>query len=84
MSNRNTRNYDLKDGKKIVYRGTTKRPLEQRLAEHDADGKRFTHAVQVGPARSPNSAKEKEAQLLQTYRDSHGGKNPKYNKDSDG
>ena len=29
-------------------------------------------------------AKKKEAEALAAYRKSHGGKNPKYNKDSDG
>ena len=78
-----TINYDLKDGKKIVYRGTTTNP-EKREAEHKASGKRFAKMVKTSRKMTPDGAKKKEADALKTYRKSHGGKNPKYNKDSDG
>jgi len=38
---RDTVTYDLKDGHRVVYRGTTDDP-ERREREHHAEGKRFT------------------------------------------
>ena len=78
-----TLTYDLKDGKKIVYRGITKDP-EKREKEHKASGKRFTKMVLSKRKMTEEGAKKKEKENLRTYRKSHGGKNPKYNKDSDG
>jgi len=39
---RDTYNYELKRGRRIVYRGITKNP-NRRLGEHKRSGKRFTH-----------------------------------------
>lgn len=75
--------YDLKDGNKVVYKGTTNDP-ERREAEHKASGKRFSKMVKTSRKMTPEGAKKKEVDTLKTYRKSHGGRNPKYNKDSDG
>ncbi len=80
---RDTINYDLKDGKKIVYRGTTNDP-ERRAQEHQAEGKKFTKITTTSPKMTPEGAKKREAENLAKYRRGHGGDNPKYNKDSDG
>lgn len=80
---RDTVTYDLKVGNKVVYRGTTDDP-ERRAEEHKADGKNFSRMVVTSRKMTEAGAKKKEAEALQRYRDGHGGKNPKYNKDSDG
>lgn len=84
MSNkRDTYNYNLKDGKKVVYKGTTN-DLEKRAQEHEATGKKFTHIQKVGRAKTEKSAGVEEAKQLASYRNNHGGKNPKYNKTNKG
>ena len=80
---RDTMNYDLKDGKEIVYRGTTN-DLERREKQHRKEGKKFTHLLQTSRRMTREGAKKKESEALEKYRRSHGGKNPKYNKDDDG
>lgn len=80
---RDTVNYDLKDGKKIVYRGTTDDP-ERRSEEHKEDGEKFTKLTVTSRKMTEDGAKQKETEALERYRKSHGGKNPKYNKDSYG
>ncbi len=74
--------YELKDGREIVQFGITKRPPEIRETEHTGEGKRFTHMRVVGPAVTKETAEKWEEDSLATYRRSHGGKNPKYNKTS--
>ena len=74
--------YELKDGVKIVYIGITKRPPERREAEHRGERKRFTHMRVVGPAVTKETAEKWEEDRLAAYRQSHKGKNPKYNKTS--
>jgi len=80
---RDTVTYDLKDGKKIVYRGTTNDP-DRREREHSGEGKKFTKMTVTSRKMTEEGAKNKEADNLETYRKGHEGKNPKYNKDSDG
>ena len=80
---RDTVTYELKDGNKVVYRGTTNDP-EKRESEHKSSGKRFTKMTITSRKMTEEGAKKKEAESLEKYRKSHGGKNPKYNKDSDG
>lgn len=80
---RDTVTYDLKNGPKIVYRGTTNDP-ERRESEHKADGKKFTKMVITSRKMTEDGAKQKESEALEIYRRNHGGKNPKYNKDTDG
>ena len=80
---RNTVNYELKDGKKVVYIGSTNNP-ERREKEHQGENKNFTHMNIISRQMTKDGAKAKEEERLATYRKGHGGKNPKYNKDSDG
>ena len=78
---RNNYRYELKDGKKVVYKGYTNNP-ERRENEHEDEGKRFTHMNIVGPAVTKETAENWEEESLEAYRKSHNGKNPKYNKTS--
>ena len=82
-SKRDTVTYELKQGHKVVYRGTTNDPAA-REAAHRSDGKVFDRLVPTSRRMTADGAKAKEKQSLETYRRNHGGKNPKYNRDSDG
>ena len=83
MSTRNTFNYNLKQGKKVVYKGTTDN-LERRATEHESSGKKFTSIEKVGRVKTELGARKVEAKQLATYRKNHSGKNPKYNKTNNG
>lgn len=80
---RDTYNYNLKDGKKVVYKGTTNN-LEKRAKQHEADGKKFTRIQQVGRVKTEQGASKEEAKQLATYRKNNKGNNPKYNKSNNG
>lgn len=80
---RDTVTYNLSDKGKVVYKGTTN-DLEERKQQHKNERKRFTSIIPTSVKMTEEGAKEKESKQLETYRKSHGGKNPKYNKDSDG
>ena len=75
--------YCLRDGNEIVYIGTTNDPV-RRLQEHQSEGKQFTKLEATSDPMTKVDAKQKERQDLAQYRKNHGGRNPKYNKDSDG
>lgn len=79
---RDTVIYELKQGKKVVYKGTTNNP-ERREAEHKAQGKRFTKMNVTSRKMTEEGAKKQEAKSLDTYKRNQ-GKLPRYNKDSDG
>ena len=81
--NRNTVNYNLKQGRKVVYKGITN-DLNKRAAEHRASGKKFDRIEKVGRAKTQIGAKTTEASQLASYRKNHGGKNPKYNQTKKG
>ncbi len=83
VKKRDTVTYELKDGRNVVYRGTTNDP-DQREAEHKAAGKSFTNMLVTSRKMTDDGAKKKEKESLAAYRKNHSGKNPKYNKDSDG
>ena len=74
--------YELKNGNKVVYVGTTNDP-ERRVQEHIGDGKKFSHMNVTSRRMTETGAMKKETQRLETYRKNQGA-NPKYNKDSDG
>lgn len=76
---RDTARYSLSDGQKIVYFGITD-DLERRVAQHRAEGLRFTNVRKEGPLVSRESALEWESGRLDTYRRNHGGRSPRYNK----
>ena len=79
---RETVTYELKDGKKTVYIGTTNDP-ERREKEHKDSGKKFTKMDITSRKMTEEGAKKKETEKLERYRKNQ-GRNPKYNKDSDG
>jgi len=76
-------NYNLKVGKKVVYKGTTNN-LEKRAKQHEADGKNFSHIQKVGRAKTEEGASKTETKQLATYRKNNKGNNPKYNKTNNG
>lgn len=80
---RDTVTYELRDGRKAVYRGITSDP-ERRAATHLADGKKFTKMVVTSSRMTRKGAARKEAKLLETYQRNHGGKLPKYNQTKKG
>ena len=80
---RDTVTYDLKKGRKIVYRGTTNDP-DRREREHLNDGLDFDRLVPTSRRMTPQGAKDRETNNLKRYRRNHGGRNPRYNKDQDG
>ena len=80
---RDTQTYDLKKGRKVVYRGTTNN-ADRREREHQDAGLDFDRLVTTSRRMTPQGAKDREADNLARYRRNHGGRNPKYNKDKDG
>ena len=74
--------YELKEGNKVVYVGTTNDP-ERREQEHQESGKNFKKMTITSRRMTEDGAKKKEQERLETYRKNQ-GENPKYNKDSDG
>jgi hypothetical protein len=80
---RDTYNYDLKDGRHIVYRGITN-DADVRPPQHAEEGKCFTHVVVGERPKTRTSEKASEAEGLDTYPRGHGGEKPKYNKPRDG
>ncbi|PCJ26774.1 MAG: hypothetical protein COA97_05110 [Flavobacteriales bacterium] len=83
MAKRDTYNYNLKHGRKVVYKGTTN-DLDKRAQEHASAGKKFTHIQQVGRVKTEDGARRTETKQLSAYRGNNGGKNPKYNKTKKG
>ena len=74
--------YKLKDGNKLLYVGTTNDP-GRREQEHRDSGKKFGHMNVTSRRMTEDGAMKKEESKLKTYRKNN-GKNPRYNKDSDG
>lgn len=83
-SKRDTITYKL-TGKKgeTLYIGTTNNP-EQRAEQHRDAGKRFVNLIPTSRKMTAGGAENKETQQLATFRRGHSGRNPRYNKDSDG
>ena len=71
-------NYDLVEGRKVVYKGQTNCP-ERRLEEHVASGKLFTHMRLLGPPNKLSEARRLEVQAIGSYMRNHKGLRPKYN-----
>jgi len=80
---RETYNYNLKVGRKVVYKGTTT-DLDRRAKQHESAGKDFTHIQQVGRVKTESGASKTEAKQLANYRKNNKGNNPKYNKTNHG
>lgn len=82
-SGRGVRGYTLRGPNgKINYVGTTNNP-SRRAGELKAEGKSGRMQPETKPM-SRGAAERWEANRLQTYRDNHGGRNPKHNKTKDG
>jgi len=77
---RDTYLYSLKDGNRIVYIGQSQNPPE-REQEHRSSEKKFTK-MDVRPIpMSEKTALKREEEWIESYKSSHDGKPPKYNKD---
>ena len=74
---RDTYNYSLWDRNTKVYEGITNEP-EVREQQHEQD-KRFTRIEIQRPSVSRDTALEREQEAIERYRQSHGGRSPKYN-----
>jgi predicted GIY-YIG superfamily endonuclease len=79
MKPRDAYRYVLRDGRRIVQYGISNDP-EARANEHAGGRKRFTGMTVVGPAVTRDSALDWERSMIEAYRRSHGGRNPRYNK----
>ncbi|MBA2846163.1 putative GIY-YIG superfamily endonuclease [Methanococcus maripaludis] len=75
---RTTQVYELKQGHKKVYVGTTNDP-ERRMKEHERAGKKFTHMNVLTGKKTQSNAKKMEKELIEKYGGSK-RKTPKYNK----
>jgi len=62
---RETITYDLKEGNKVVYRGTKNDP-ERRAEEHKADGKKFTKITVTSRKMTEKGAKKKRSGFAQS------------------
>lgn len=75
---RNVVNYTLRQGRKTVYKGITNNPARRR-AEHKRSGKRFTRMT-TGVKISMKTARKRETVGITSYKRSHRGRRPRYNK----
>ncbi len=75
---RDTYKYELRDQNRVVYIGITNDP--DRREEDRAEGKRFSHMWLIGNRTTQAAAERWEEERLASYRRSHEGKNPRYNK----
>jgi predicted GIY-YIG superfamily endonuclease len=71
----------VKDGK-ATYIGTTNNP-KRRNVEHSASGKKYDYLKVTSPRVSKTEAERRESRNIKSYKKAT-GKNPKYNKTSDG
>lgn len=78
-SKRDQYRYELRDKGIIVYVGIANDP-ETREKEHKRERKRFTSMNVIKPPVTQQSAERWEENRLETYRNNHKGKNPRYNK----
>jgi hypothetical protein len=83
MAKKDTYKYELHDGHKTVYVGTTIDP-ERRETEHRASGKDFTRMTIIGRPSTNKGAGKWEEERIDTYKRNHGGERPKYNHNDSG
>ena len=83
MAKKDTSKYELYDGHKMVYAGTTTDP-KRREAEHRASGKDFTKMTIIGRPSTKEGASKWEAERIATYKRNHNGERPKYNRNDSG
>jgi len=77
QSKRKYYGYELRRRRKVVYYGITDDP-NRREEEHKED-KRFTSINIKTRALTEKSAEKWEENRLKSYRNNHGGRNPRYN-----
>lgn len=83
MAKRDTYKYILKDGNEIVDYSITK-DLERREQEHRSEGLKFTSMLKVGIATTREGAGAWEETCIKHYKDTHGGRRPRYNQNDTG
>ena len=83
MADRDTYKYILKDGNEIVDYGITN-DLERREQEHRSEGLKFTKMEKVGIATTREAAGAWEEASILHYKDTHGGRRPRYNQNDSG
>ena len=83
MARKDPYKYELHDGHKTVYVGTTINP-ERREEEHRASGKEFTKMTIIGRPSTAEGAGKWEEERIDTYKRNHGGERPKYNQNDSG
>ena len=77
---RDTVNYTLRRGRKVVYKGITNNP-ERRAFEHKRSGKKYT-SMTTSVKVSHKTAQKREKSGIESYTKNHSGKKPRYNKKS--
>ncbi len=80
---RKTRTYAEYDGREKVYIGESD-DLARRAQEHKKEGHKFTRIVPTSRAMTKEGAQRKEADQLEAFRRSHGGRIPRYNEAPEG
>ncbi|HOI53948.1 MAG TPA: hypothetical protein PLP01_01730 [Phycisphaerae bacterium] len=76
--------YDLLDSYgRVVYRGQTIDP-QRRQGQHRRAGKQFSRMQVTSDRMANGDARTQERAFLATYRGSHNGHLPKYNKSRNG
>jgi predicted GIY-YIG superfamily endonuclease len=83
MGKRKSQTYALYNGREKVHIGEAANP-EQRAEQHREDGKVFTRVEKTSRPMLKENAQEREADQLESYRRSHGRRNPRYNETDDG
>ena len=73
----------LKDGNEIVDYGITN-DLERREQEHRSEGLKFTKMEKVGIATTREAAGAWEEASILHYKETHGGRRPRYNQNDSG
>jgi hypothetical protein len=79
MKKRDTYLYAMRDHYKVVQYGMTKNP-DVREFDHRRDGKRFTNITFDMQPRTRDNAKTEETRRINTYKSTHNGRKPRYNK----
>lgn len=77
-TNKRTKLYALKLGRKTKYIGITNNP-SRRNNEHKRTGKRFSSMKILSSHNKQSIARSKERSLIQRHQRHHGGRPPTYN-----
>lgn len=69
----------MRDGRRVVKHGITD-DIDRRFNEMVAQGLRFTSMCSDRYPITKETALRREAERVQTYRDNHDGRRPRYNR----